>query len=185
MNKIDILLFKLKVLGVLIEATANNLRIDAPQGVITPEILESLKESKVDILNLLSTKNNLPANNYLQVDDLNGEDQIFTIERVVHHKFDGEVIPVIKFHEVSKGLILDKVNLDAIVEKYGVDPDNWIGERIQAHENEQESEIRVLPSCQCCGNWNGYMDGGHCGVCYLKLGLHRKTWENREIRPGG
>ena len=54
MTKAEALLAQLNAHGVLIEANGNNLRIDAPQGAITPELLESLKERKDDILKLIS-----------------------------------------------------------------------------------------------------------------------------------
>ncbi len=53
MTQADALLAQLTGSGVLIEATGKNLRIDAPPGVLTPQILESLKERKDDILKLI------------------------------------------------------------------------------------------------------------------------------------
>ena len=41
--------------GVLIEAKADGLRVDAPKGTITTEILASLREHKREILKLLSS----------------------------------------------------------------------------------------------------------------------------------
>ena len=110
----------------------------------------------------------IPANNYLHVSDLYDRDQSLTIERVVHRKFHGEVKPVVEFCGIGKGLILDAVNLDAIKKKYGLDPDDWIGELIQLYASEPERVVRIRPCCRSCGHWNGYMNGGYCGVCYLK-----------------
>lgn len=53
MTKAENLLAQLNAHGVVIEAKGNKLRIDAPPGVITPRIRESLKESKDDLLKLI------------------------------------------------------------------------------------------------------------------------------------
>ena len=121
-----------------------------------------------------------PANNYLQVSDLNDRDQILKIERVVHHKFHGELKPVAEFREIGKGLILDTVNLDAIEDKYGVNPDDWIGECIQLYASEPERSVRIHPCCRGCEHWNGYMEGGYCGICYLKPGVSRRSQEHQQ-----
>ncbi len=120
----------------------------------------------------------IPANNYLQVSDLKDRDRILTIARVVHHEFHGEFKRVAEFREIGKGLILDTVNLDAIKDKYGVNSDDWIGESIQLYANEPEHAVRIRPSCRGCGHWNGFMEGGYCGVCYLKLGVNRRSREH-------
>ena len=54
MTEVAALVAQLSARGVLIEATGNNLHIDAPQGVITPTILESLRERMNEIFELLS-----------------------------------------------------------------------------------------------------------------------------------
>ena len=122
----------------------------------------------------------IPTKKYLQVSALNDRDQIVTIERVVHHKFHGELKPVIEFHEIDEDLILDPVNLAAIEDKYGVDPDDWSEKSIQLYANEPEHAVRIRPRCRSCGYWNGYMEGGYCGICYLKLGVYRKSREHRQ-----
>lgn len=54
LREAETLLAQLGVLGVQVEANGNNLCIDAPQGAITPDILELLKDCKDDILTVIS-----------------------------------------------------------------------------------------------------------------------------------
>lgn len=135
---------------------------------------DSLCEERDSEVPTISTKK------YLQVSALNDRDQILTIERVVHHKFHGELKPVIEFHEIGEDLILDPVNLAAIEDKYGVNPDDWIEKSIQLYASQPEHAVRIRPRCRSCGHWNGYMEGGYCGICYLKLGVYRKSREHRQ-----
>jgi hypothetical protein len=54
LREAETLLAQLGVLGVLVEATGDNLCIDAPKGVITPDILELLKDCKDALLTVIS-----------------------------------------------------------------------------------------------------------------------------------
>ena len=47
------LLSRLRCLGVVLEPNGERLRVDAPRGVITGELLEELTANKVEILNML------------------------------------------------------------------------------------------------------------------------------------
>lgn len=55
MSDVGSFLTQLNALGVFVEANGNNLCIDAPQGVMTPEILESVRQRKAEVLAFLSS----------------------------------------------------------------------------------------------------------------------------------
>jgi hypothetical protein len=49
------LIIELETRGVLIEAAGGRLRVDAPKGVITPELREALAACKAEVLAILNT----------------------------------------------------------------------------------------------------------------------------------
>ena len=48
------LLIELRARGVVIEAAGDRLKVDAPKGVVTPELREALAEHKIEVLALIT-----------------------------------------------------------------------------------------------------------------------------------
>lgn len=76
--------------------------------------------------------------NYLSATDLDGRPMILTMANVAMQDVgmgaEKKVLPVLYFEGKAKGLILNKTNSRKIVEMFGDDTDNWVGEQITLFE---------------------------------------------------
>lgn len=73
----------------------------------------------------------LTTSKYLRADQMYGQTQTFTIERVALEEVRrGETKPVVYLGEMSQGFVLNQTNTRAIAQAYSSETDNWIGDQI-------------------------------------------------------
>lgn len=84
---------------------------------------------------------------HLQAQELGGVDVELTIKGIGHAEVGAtkENKGVVYFHEVPRGLVLNKVNRDRIVGWYGIETDNWVGKKITLYESEADYNGKTVP----------------------------------------
>lgn len=92
---------------------------------------------------------------WLRAEDLNGEDRLLEIDRVLVERIgqgpEASDKYVIYFSDEKKGLVLNKTNALVLAKLYGDDTDEWEGKRITLFpcdvqfKQEMVSAIRIRP----------------------------------------
>jgi hypothetical protein len=80
---------------------------------------------------------------------MTGETLTATIERVYLEDVggDGEDKPVLRFHELNQGLVLNKTNSNALVELLGTsETEQWAGHKITMEKAKVEFQGRRVPA---------------------------------------
>jgi hypothetical protein len=67
---------------------------------------------------------------YLKAADLKGSDDKVVIGQVQMETISAEAQPVVYFQGKEKGLVLNKTNMETIVNMFGDETDHWIGKAI-------------------------------------------------------
>ena len=67
---------------------------------------------------------------YLKADDLQGHEVSVVISQIKFEKMDGKDKPILFFLGKSKGLMLNKTNIKAIIALYGDETNSWNGKEI-------------------------------------------------------
>ena len=75
---------------------------------------------------------------WLKADDIPDEDLVLTIQDVNSEGVgpEKEMKLILDFKETDKGLILNKTNAKTISDRFGKDPNAWIGKRITLYSTE-------------------------------------------------
>lgn len=75
---------------------------------------------------------------WLKAEDLPDEDLALTIKDVTDEEVgtDKELKLILTFHETSKQLILNKTNGKTMADRFGKEPNGWIGKRIVLYSTE-------------------------------------------------
>jgi hypothetical protein len=90
--------------------------------------------------------NSLFQSNYLRATDLRGQPRRVTIESCASEKLgEGEIKPVVKFHGVPKGLVLNKTNSMLLASVFGPETDNWTGRGIELATEMVMFQGRAVP----------------------------------------
>ena len=78
--------------------------------------------------------NSLLPGKFVKAADLNGKDVTLTIDglalEMVGNDNDAEEKPVLRFREREQGFVLNKTNINAIVDLYGSETNDWEGKQI-------------------------------------------------------
>lgn len=88
---------------------------------------------------------------YLKTEDLEGKQVTVTIERVIVETLkgqDGEPDqhkPVIYFQKASRGMVLNRVNWQAIADLYGDDSDDWVDKKIILFPTKTQFGTKLVP----------------------------------------
>jgi hypothetical protein len=86
---------------------------------------------------------------YLKADDCSDEDLTLTVadvrQELVGQGPDADRKWVVYFDETTKGLILNKVNAQAISKLHGDDTDYWIGNQVTLYESETSFQGDMVP----------------------------------------
>src|ERR1700674_2927754 len=86
----------------------------------------------------MKTKDVFPGK-YMKVEDLNDNDAVVTIERVVQEDIgqgeDRKTKVIIYVDEFEKGFVCNKTNWNTIAKLYGDESDEWKGKRITLWPN--------------------------------------------------
>ncbi len=84
---------------------------------------------------------------YLKAGDLKGREVKVKVAGVTLEQMgDGEVKPVVSFEGKERGLVLNKINKEAIVTNLGSsDTDDWIGKELTLYPTQTEFAGRVVP----------------------------------------
>lgn len=83
---------------------------------------------------------------YLKAADLQGREVPVVISQVKFEKMDGKDRAVLHFIGKSKGLMLNKTNINNIVYMYGEETDNWNGKEIVLYEAMVDYQGRSTPA---------------------------------------
>ncbi len=87
---------------------------------------------------------------WLKASDCDDGDMIVTIRDVAQEYIgqdgEGDAKWVVYFHEVEKGLILNKTNSRSIAKLHGEDTDDWLGKRIALFSMEVQFKQDVVPA---------------------------------------
>jgi len=77
-------------------------------------------------------------NRWLKAEDIPDEDQTVTIKDVTDELVGQEKEKkfILKFVDVDKELVLNKTNAKTISDRFGKDPNGWIGKRITLYSTE-------------------------------------------------
>lgn len=82
------------------------------------------KEKIMDISKLVESR-------YLRADQMQGQTQTFTIERVTFEEVGREESkPVVYLGGMPQGFVLNQTNTRAIAQQYSTETDHWIGKQI-------------------------------------------------------
>ncbi|MDA7663806.1 hypothetical protein N8569_00730 [bacterium] len=88
---------------------------------------------------------------FLKSEDIGNQRWPLTIRAVQMEEVgDNEHKPIVYFHELEKGLVLNKTNAEMIVQLYGDDTDRWTGQRIEMYatpvqyQGQSKMGLRVL-----------------------------------------
>lgn len=83
---------------------------------------------------------------HLKASDFAGDTAV-TIKQVQIEEVGtkNEARPIVYFNEASKGLCLNKTNMNTIGDLYGYETDNWIGRMITLYPTETQFEGRMKP----------------------------------------
>lgn len=88
---------------------------------------------------------------YLKSEDIGNQRWPLTIRDVqMEDMGDDGHKPIVYFHELEKGLVLNKTNAEMIVQMYGDDTDRWTGQRIEMYaaptqyKGQSKMGLRVL-----------------------------------------
>jgi len=79
---------------------------------------------------------------YLKESDLNGRDFTLTVRDVTLETVGSDDRLVVYFAECQKSLVLNQTNKNTIKGLYGVETDNWIGQKITLGPDETEFQGR-------------------------------------------
>lgn len=84
---------------------------------------------------------------YLSAADLQGKSFVLTVKNVTVEEMErgGDRKPVVWFQESPKGLALNKINSNMIVEAYGDESDAWSGQKIEVYPSETEFQGKIVP----------------------------------------
>jgi hypothetical protein len=87
----------------------------------------------------MNINNSFPSK-YLKSGDIDDQDLILTIRNVTVEDIgqgeSKEHKPVVYFHEIEKGMVLNKTNATTISSMYGPETDNWPGKKISVFATE-------------------------------------------------
>lgn len=88
---------------------------------------------------------------FLKSEDIGNQRWPLTIRAVqMEEVSDNEQKPIVYFHELEKGLVLNKTNAEMIVQLYGDDTDRWTGQKIEMYatpvqyQGQSKMGLRVL-----------------------------------------
>lgn len=71
---------------------------------------------------------------FLKSEDIGTQRWVLTIRAVQMEEVgDNENKPIIYFHELEKGLVLNKTNAEMVVQLYGDDTDRWAAQRVEMY----------------------------------------------------
>lgn len=100
---------------------------------------------------------------FLKADDIGNNFWTATISAVDMKQFDdGSRKLFIMFHELDKGLVLNKTNADMIGDLYGKDTDGWLGKQVMLftapvdYQGKKVNAIRVRAPASNGGPQAGY-----------------------------
>lgn len=82
-------------------------------------------------------KSDLYPSRYIKAEDLQGREWPLTIASLTTEVIDSErgkeTMPLLTFHGVQKGLILNVTNYDSIAAMHGEETDNWAGKSVKLY----------------------------------------------------
>ena len=94
----------------------------------------------MDISKLVESK-------YLRADQMQGQTQTFTTERVAFEEVGrGESKPVVYLSGMPQGFVLNQTNMRAIAQAYSPETDNWIGKPITLFGTTTELHGQMVPA---------------------------------------
>lgn len=89
----------------------------------------------------------LTKSKYLRADQMYGQTQTFTIERVALEEVGrGETKPVVYLGGMSQGFVLNQTNTRAIAQAYSSETDNWIGKPITLFGTTATFQGQMVPA---------------------------------------
>lgn len=89
----------------------------------------------------------LGESRYLRADQMQGQTQTFTIERVALEEVGrGESKPVVYLSGMPQCFVLNQTNMRAIARAYSMQTDNWIGKPITLFGTTTPFQGRMVPA---------------------------------------
>jgi hypothetical protein len=90
---------------------------------------------------------NLMQSRYLRADQMSGQTQTFTIDRVTVEEFgQGELKPVVYLGGISQGFVLNQTNRRVIAKAYSSETGNWVGKPITLFGTTTPFRGQMVPS---------------------------------------
>lgn len=83
--------------------------------------------------------------NYLKASDCE-QPRVLTIKQVTIEEIgdDKDRKPVVHFHEVEQGLVLNRTNANMIAHRYGNETDQWNGKKIKLYVDQVSFQGRIV-----------------------------------------
>lgn len=75
---------------------------------------------------------------YLQAADFDSGPQLLTMTKLERQEIGDEQKWILFFQEMSKGIVLNKINTGSIIDTYGDETADWLGKQIVLYESETD-----------------------------------------------
>jgi len=81
---------------------------------------------------------------FLKASDLNGREYKLTMSRVEIEDLNGEMKPILYFHNAEKGLVLNKTNAEMIALMFGDETNSWSGQAIVIKPDKTQMQGKIV-----------------------------------------